>query len=140
MSITRATVKRTPWELGMNLRGRKRERKSRRRHFSPPDHSRRMCTSTFLSSLFLNGNDEFLRWKSLFFYRCTDDISYAPLKSQGVDFRSKYISENTVAAAPPPCSPKSIYALASWVRQPSTGLFCAILTRYIAKARNSAPL
>ena len=56
-------------------------------------------------------------WKSLFFYHCTDTISFAPLKSQGVDSRLSHIRENTKAAAPPPCSPKSIYALASLVRQ-----------------------
>jgi hypothetical protein len=64
-------------------------------------------------------NDEFSSWKSLFFYRCTDVISFAPLKSQGVDSRLNHIREKTVAAAPPPCSPKSIYVLASLVRQPS---------------------
>ncbi|KAF9785437.1 hypothetical protein BJ322DRAFT_830823 [Thelephora terrestris] len=55
----------------------------------------------------------FSAWKSLFFYRCTDEILFAPLKSQGVDSRLKYIRENTVEAAPPPCSPKSIYVLAN---------------------------
>jgi len=62
-------------------------------------------------------NDEACSWKSLFFYRCTDAISFAPLKSQGVDSRLEYIRENTVEEAPPPCSPKSIYVLASLVRQ-----------------------
>ena len=56
-------------------------------------------------------------WRSLFFYRCTDEISFAPLKSQGLDTRMQYIREHTVAAAPPPCSPKSIYILASLVRR-----------------------
>jgi len=37
---------------------------------------------------------------------------FAPLKSQGVDSRLKHIREKTVAATPPPCSPKSIYVLA----------------------------
>jgi len=54
----------------------------------------------------------FSAWKSLFFYRCTDEISFAPLKSQGVVSRANYIREKTVAVAPPPCSPKSIYVLA----------------------------
>jgi len=40
-------------------------------------------------------------------------ISFAPLKSQGLDSRSDYIRQKTVAAAPPPCSPKSIYVLAN---------------------------
>ena len=39
----------------------------------------------FPSCLRLERNDEFPSWKSLFFYRCTDVISFAPLKSQGVD-------------------------------------------------------
>ena len=33
-------------------------------------------------------NDEFFRWRSLFFYRCTDTISFAPLRSQGSSSRS----------------------------------------------------
>ena len=65
----------------------------------------------------------FCSWKSLFFYRCTDMILFAPLKSQGVDPRLKHIREETVAEAPPPCSPKSIYVLASLVRQLLTRCF-----------------
>ena len=65
-------------------------------------------------------NDEFPSWKSVFFWSCTGVISFAPLKSQGVDSRLGYIRENTTAAAPPPCSPKSIYNLASLVSQPPT--------------------
>ena len=68
------------------------------------------------SCLHLERNDEFSSWKSLFFYRCTDTISFAPLKSQGVDSRSKYVCETKAKAAPPPCSPKSIYVLATLVR------------------------
>ena len=66
-------------------------------------------------------NDEACSWKSLFFYRCTDSISFAPLKSQGFDSHLEYIREKTVEEAPPPCSPKSIYVLASLVRQYSAG-------------------
>ena len=73
----------------------------------------------FPSRLHLERNDEFSSWKSLFFYRCTDMISFAPLKSQGVDSRSKYVCETKATAAPPPCSPKSIYVLAALVRKPS---------------------
>ena len=36
-------------------------------------------------------NDEACSWKPLFFYRCTDFILFAPLKSQGVDSRLEYI-------------------------------------------------
>ena len=68
-------------------------------------------------------NDEACSWKSLFFYRCTDAISFAPLKSQGVDSRLEYICENTVEEAPPPCSPKSVYVLASLVSQSLTDHF-----------------
>ena len=74
----------------------------------------------FLPSPSAEKNDESCSWKSLFFYRCTDAILFAPLKSQGVDSRLEYIRENTVADAPPPCSPKSIYVLAKSVRPPST--------------------
>ena len=68
------------------------------------------------SSRRVERNEESYSWKSLFFYRCTDAVSFAPLKSQGVDSRLKHIQENTVATAPPPCSPKSIYVLAKLVR------------------------
>ena len=61
-------------------------------------------------------SDRLSSWKSLFFYRCTDEIVFAPLKSQGVKSRINYIRERTIAAAPPPCSPKSIYVLANLVR------------------------
>ena len=60
-----------------------------------------------------SANDEFSSWKYLFFYRCTDAISFAPLKSQVVNRRKK---RRVVTSAPPPCSPKSIYVLASLVR------------------------
>jgi hypothetical protein len=70
------------------------------------------------SCLRLGGNDEFSSWQSLFFYRCTDTISFAPLRSQGVDSRLNYIRGRTATATPPPCSPKSIYVLASHVRKP----------------------
>ena len=66
-------------------------------------------------------NDAFPSWKSLFFYRCTGEISFAPLRSQGIDSRSKYIRQNSSEGTPPPCSPKSIYALAGSVRQLSNG-------------------
>jgi hypothetical protein len=71
-------------------------------------------------------NDGHSSWKSLFFYRCTDNILFAPLKSQGIDSRLRYIREKTVAEAPSPCSPKSIYVLANLVRKPSTNISCTI--------------
>ena len=71
----------------------------------------------FLPCPHIDGNGEFYSWKSLFFYCCTDTILFAPLKSQGLESRLKYIRENTTAEAPPPCSPKSIYVLAKVVRQ-----------------------
>ena len=74
----------------------------------------------FLSSPSVERNDESCSWKSLFFYCCTDAIFFAPLKSQVVESRLKYIREKTVATTPPPCSPKSIYVLAKLVRQYST--------------------
>ena len=71
----------------------------------------------FIPSSSVKRNDESCSWKSLFFYRCTDTILFAPLKSQGDDSRLNYIREKTVEEAPPPCSPKSIYVLASLVRR-----------------------
>jgi len=54
-------------------------------------------------------------WRSLFFYLCTDDISFAPLKSQGEEYRLAYIFGAPLCSTPP-CSPKSIYVLAGLVR------------------------
>ncbi|KAF9785418.1 hypothetical protein BJ322DRAFT_829017 [Thelephora terrestris] len=71
-------------------------------------HRRRKNKSVRFSSLGRSRRS----WKSIFFYRCTDEISFAPLRSQGVVSRANYIREKTVATAPPPCSPKSIYVLA----------------------------
>ena len=96
-------------------------------------------------AFFSKENDRLPSWKSLFFYRCTDKILFAPLKSQGIyagygaHYRSQYIREKTTAAVAPPCSPKSIYVLASLVRLPSTkrvihGTDASTL------ARNQAPL
>ena len=70
------------------------------------------------SCLRLERNDEFSSWKSLFFYRCTDMISFAPLRSQGVEYRLDYIRGRNTTTEPPPCSPKSIYALAKLVGKP----------------------
>ena len=71
------------------------------------------------SCLYLERNNEFSSWKSLFFYRCTDMISFAPLRSQGVESRLNYIRGRNTTTAPPPCSPKSIYVLAGLVGKPS---------------------
>ena len=70
------------------------------------------------SCLRLERNDEFSSWKSLFFYCCTDMISFAPLRSQGVEYRLNYIRGRNTTTAPPPCSPKSIYVLAKLVGKP----------------------
>ena len=53
------------------------------------------CVHKFSFSIHscLEDRDRFPRWKSLFFYRCTDEISFAPLRFQGVDSRSDYIRE-----------------------------------------------
>ena len=72
----------------------------------------------FLSCPHLRNNKP-SSWKALFFYRCTDVISFAPLKSQGAEARSDFIRGRKGTAVPPPCSPKSIYVLASSVRKPS---------------------
>ena len=113
-------------DLVRNRSKQKGARRSKSVRFSPLDHFRRVQLSTLL--FFPVKNDRISSWKYLFFYRCTDEISFAPLKSQGVDSRLKYIRENTVEAAPPPCSPKSIYVLAYLVRRTSTSTLCMILT------------
>lgn len=61
-------------------------------------------------AVFLLGS--YSAWESLFFYRCTDEISFAPRRSRRVKYRLDYIHKNTVASAPPPCSSKSVYILA----------------------------
>ena len=71
-----------------------------------------------MSCLRLGRNDGFSSWKSLFFYRCTDTISFAPLRSQGVEYRLDHIRGRNATTAPPPCSPKTIYVLASLVGNP----------------------
>ena len=77
------------------------------------------CVYHLQTLFFLEKNDGPSSWKSLFFYRCTDVISFAPLRSQGADVRLNYILEKAVAAVPPPCSPKSAYVLANLVRESS---------------------
>ena len=84
-----------------------------------------------LSCLRLGRNNRFSSWKSLFFYRCTDMISFAPLRSQGVESRLNYIRGRNTAATPPPCSPKTIYVLASLVGKPSTNVFHMTLTEQL---------
>jgi len=100
-------------------------------------HFQRKCASPSHSRA--ERDDECSSWKSLFFYRCTDVILFAPLKSQGVDSRSDYIRKVTVTTAPPPCSPGGIYALANPVRRPSVG-HLAHGTDASNLARNPTPL
>ena len=92
----------------------------------------------FPSCLRLLRNIDPSSWKSLFFYFCTGVISFAPLKSQGVDARSDYIRRKKGAAVPPPCSPKSIHVLACLVRKPPIKrLTCE--TDAVNQARDRAP-
>ncbi|KAF9778362.1 hypothetical protein BJ322DRAFT_1147820 [Thelephora terrestris] len=55
----------------------------------------------------------FITWRSLFFYLYTDSIQFAPLKSQGANARAQYLREPTTPDKPPPCSPKTIYSIAT---------------------------
>ena len=71
----------------------------------------------FLTYPHVDRNGEFCSWKSLFFYCCTDTISFTPLPSQGSECWFKYARKMAVADAPPSCSPKAVYVLASLVRQ-----------------------
>jgi len=84
--------------------------------FFPPDRFLRELRFRLSPSLHvIEVSFSLSRWRSLFFYKCTGKISFAPLRSQGVDSRLRYIIEKTTADAPPPCSPKSIYVLANLV-------------------------
>lgn len=129
MSTSRATVKelRQDPRREKEYRNKKRKRGKKLVRSSSPARFQR---EHFLSACLFDRNDGSLRWKSLFFYRCTDGILFAPLKSQGVDSRLNYIREKTVATAPPPCSPKSIYVLASLVRQPSIQMVSDVALRH----------
>ena len=93
----------------------------------------------FLVSSWVEGNNELPSWKSLFFYRCTDVISFAPLRSQGIDSRLVHIRKVTTPTAPPPCSPKNVYVLANTVRQASVERL-APGTNTSNRARNPTPL
>ena len=93
---------------------------------------------SLLSRLRLRNNKR-SSWRALFFYRCTDVISFAPLRSQGVDARSNYVRGRMGTATPPPCSPKSIYVLASLARKHSIEHLIYHTDR-CAEARNSASL
>lgn len=90
--------------------------------FLPPDRSLREL-GLYSSGLARNLRPSYLRlsWRSLFFYLCTDNISFAPLKSQGADLRLDYIKN--ASGTPPPCSPKSIYALARFVSLFTNGFY-----------------
>jgi len=92
-----------------------------------------------LSCLRFARNDEFSSWKSLLFYRCTDTILFAPIRSEGVESRLNYIRGRNTATTPPPCSPKTIYVLAGLVGKPSIKCL-AHGTDGSIKARNTAPL
>jgi hypothetical protein len=135
--MSKATVKATRREPRTEHRRRRRKRKNKLVRFSSLGHFLRACT--LLPQPRVVRNDEFPSWKSLFFYCCADAILFAPLKSQGVDSRLNHIREKTTAAAPPPCSPKSIYVLASLVSIPSIE-YIMNRTDTSDQARDSAPL
>ena len=181
----------------------RKKRKKKFVQFLSLGHFLRTCA--VLPRPHLERNDGLSSWKSLFFYRCTDTVLFAPLKSQpgrrmnaytpshvrarkgrkGVgrsllspemkqqektetdseppigghepaepmkteetmmpwentkeEQRADYIRRKAVAAAPPPCSPKTIYVLANLVSQPSTEHLTHD-TNTSHQARNSAPL
>lgn len=172
-STLRVTVKAIQQEPGVEHQRKKR----RTARFSLPGLFRRMCA--FLHHPYAQINNELPSWRSLFFYRCADVISFAPLKSQGIDSRCVRVRETTVStepsnrsltgflnlaewmgelsnqvlsnetptqvklradvATPPPCSPKSIYVLASLVRQGSIEYLMHQINAS-NQARNPAPL
>ena len=54
-------------------------------------------------------------WKALFFYSCTGEIEFAPLKSLGKDERRQKVQMMGGADKPAACSPKVIHSLAEAV-------------------------
>jgi hypothetical protein len=107
-----------------------RTRQNKLAQFLLPGHSQRELA--FLASIRLQGSDRFPSWKSLFFYRCTDEILFAPLRSQGAEPRLNYIRQNTAAKTPLPCSPKSVYVLAALVRLNRIDTSSMTQTRYFS--------
>lgn len=66
------------------------------------------------------------RWKAFIYFIYTGHIHFAPLKSQGREFRrmeqAKHKEDNPTL--PPLCSPKSIYRVADLVSRPSQ--YCVV--------------
>lgn len=72
--------------------------------------------TTFVRCFFVatDFSDYLYSWTSLLFSMYTEEISFAPLRSQGLDVRATGIENLTkeYPHEPKPCSPKSLYALA----------------------------
>jgi len=68
--------------------------------FSLLGRFQRMCL--FALPLYAIRNNRFSSWSSLFFYRCTDRISFARLKSQDISSRLSKISALPTLSEPQP--------------------------------------
>lgn len=68
---------------------------------------------TQLESLPVLTIGSFASWSALFFYMCTGEIKFAPLRSQGADMRAQYVKEQGTSGKAPSCSPKAVYSIAT---------------------------
>ena len=57
-----------------------------------------------------------------------DVIEFVPLKSEGTDARARDVRERTALDRPPPCSPKTIYTLATAVSSNSFRRYSLLVT------------
>lgn len=110
----RATARVTPLRPKL---ARKMETETRVRSF-PPGHiprelgfKSRLSIGQRTTGVFFS----FARWKSVFFYMCTGQTSFSPLRSQRIGSHTRDTHGKTISGSPPPCSPKSIYIIANLV-------------------------
>jgi len=74
---------------------------------------------SFLTPPYAVRNDRFSSWRSLFFYRCTDMISFARLKSQDISSRTNKISTLPPPPGPPPSAVFDISTISTWFPPPA---------------------
>lgn len=91
-----------------------------------PDVAYQTCVVFFSTALFRYSYATYTSsLKALVFYLYTDEIAFAPLRSQGVD----RLSCPTAAHGAPLCSPKSMYRVADKVRIVRRALTMYVLTQ-----------
>jgi len=84
--------------------------------FSLLGHFQRMCPLS--PRTYAIENDRFSSWRSLFFYRCTDVISFARLKSQDTSSCAKKISTLPPSPVPQPSTVFDVNSFDTWLTPP----------------------